>query len=158
MIPEQLPFSRKTAGPVRRIVGLALALALALAAGTLTGCSFIDHAAHSGGSQGTSTSQHIQGPSDHQQHHTDYVFRSSRLLKEHFNKHGREMGFATPEDYEEAASSVANDPKALHKTQAADGDHVYYLERANELVIVSTDGYLRTYFCPDSGKRYFDRQ
>ena len=39
-----------------------------------------------------------------------------------------------------------------------DGDDVYYLASTNELVIVSTDGYIRTYFCPDSGKEYYDKQ
>lgn len=34
---------------------------------------------------------------------------------------------------------------ALHKTEAEDGDGVYYLESTNELVIVSTDGYIRTF-------------
>ena len=35
---------------------------------------------------------------------------------------------------------------------------VYYKEDTNEFVVVSTDGYIRTYFNPDSGKKYFDRQ
>ncbi len=39
-----------------------------------------------------------------------------------------------------------------------DGDDVYYLESTNEFVIVSTDGYIRTYFYPSNGKDYFDRQ
>ena len=38
------------------------------------------------------------------------------------------------------------------------GDDVYYLEETNEFVVVSTDGYIRTYFLPDGGKAYFDRQ
>ena len=37
-------------------------------------------------------------------------------------------------------------------------DDVYYLEETNEFVIVSTKGYIRTYFKPDSGKRYYDKQ
>ena len=28
----------------------------------------------------------------------------------------------------------------------------------NDFVVVSTDGFIRTYFRPDSGKSYFDRQ
>ena len=39
-----------------------------------------------------------------------------------------------------------------------DGDDIYYLERTNELVIVSTDGYIRTYFRPDSGIKYYNKQ
>lgn len=37
-------------------------------------------------------------------------------------------------------------------------DDVYYLESTNEFVIVATDGYIRTYFKPDDGKAYYDRQ
>ena len=46
----------------------------------------------------------------------------------------------------------------LHKTEKEDGDDVYYIEDTNEFVIVSKDGYLRTYFKPDKGKAYYDRQ
>ena len=35
---------------------------------------------------------------------------------------------------------------------------VFYVEATNEFVVLSTDGYIRTYFLPDGGKRYFDRQ
>lgn len=141
----------------RGILALILALALALAAGALAGCHDANPENHHG-SSGAGTSAQVQGSDSHQQHHTDYVFRSYRLLREHFSKHGRSMGFATAEDYEQAASDAANNPRALHKIQAEDGDDVFYLESTNELVIVSTDGYLRTYFCPNTGKRYFDRQ
>ena len=55
-------------------------------------------------------------------------------------------------------SDVVNNPKSLHKTEKEDGDDVYYKEDTNEFVVVSTDGYIRTYFNPDSGKKYFDRQ
>ena len=92
---------------------------------------------------------------------TDYVsytFRNDRLLTEHFEKHGIEMGFATKEEYQQAASDVINDPESLHKLEKDDGDDVYYKVETNEFVVLSTDGYIRTYFCPDSGQAYFDRQ
>ena len=44
------------------------------------------------------------------------------------------------------------------KIQAEDGDDVYYVESTNEFVIVSTDGYIRTYFNPDAGITYYNRQ
>ncbi len=87
-----------------------------------------------------------------------YCFRNSDLLDQHFEKHGKEMGFSTPEEYEAAASAVINNPDALYKTEAEDGDGVYYLESTNEFVVLSTDGYIRTYFNPGDGKAYFDRQ
>lgn len=85
-------------------------------------------------------------------------FRNEKLLNEHFEKHGVEMGFSFASAYEEAARRVVENSKSLHKIEAEDGDDVYYLESTNEFVIVSTDGYIRTYFKPDDGISYFNRQ
>lgn len=85
-------------------------------------------------------------------------FRSDKLLNEHYEKHGKEMGFASAAEYEAAASAAALSPNALHKLEKEDNDDVYYIESTNEFVIVSTDGYIRTYFYPDRGKEYFDKQ
>ncbi len=85
-------------------------------------------------------------------------FRSKKLLNEHYQKHGIDMGFASAEEYEKAAARVPYDPNVLHKIEAEDGDDVYYIESTNEFVVVSTDGYLRTYFNPDRGIDYFNRQ
>ncbi len=87
-----------------------------------------------------------------------YTFRNKNALEGHYEKHGIEMGFDSAEEYEAAASAVVNNPEALHKTEAEDGDDVYYVEDTNEFVVVSTDGYIRTYFYPSAGKRYYDRQ
>lgn len=87
-----------------------------------------------------------------------YRFRNSELLKDHYNKHGIEMGFDSPLEYETAASNVVNNPNALHKLEKEDNDHVYFLEETNEIVFLSNDGYIRTYFISDSGKSYFDKQ
>ena len=83
----------------------------------------------------------------------EYHFRNENLLESHYEKHGKDS-----EEYEMAASDVVNNPESLHKTEKVDGDDVYYKEDTNEFVVVSTDGYIRTYFNPDSGKKYFDRQ
>ena len=88
----------------------------------------------------------------------DYKFRNYDLLKDHYKKHGKYMGFDSPEEYLAAANAVIANPDALTKTEKEDGDMVYYVEDTNEFVVLSTDGYIRTYFYPDSGKRYFDRQ
>lgn len=90
--------------------------------------------------------------------YVEYRFRNQDLLEEHYLKHGRDMGFSSASSYEAAASSVVQNSASLHKTEAEDGDDVYYLEETNEFVIVSTDGYIRTYFKPDDGIRYFNRQ
>lgn len=88
----------------------------------------------------------------------EYKFRNDYLLSQHYKKHGIEMGFDSKEDYEKAASLVVNNKDALHKTEEEDGDDVYYVESTNEFVVVSTDGFIRTYFNPNGGIDYFNRQ
>ena len=56
----------------------------------------------------------------------EYHFRNENLLKSHYEKHGKEMGFSSSEEYELSASDVVNDPESLHKTEKEDGDDVYY--------------------------------
>lgn len=87
-----------------------------------------------------------------------YIFRSENLLKQHYEKHGIDMGFSTAEEYLAAANKVISSPKVLHKKEAEDNDDVYYLEESNEFVVVSTDGYIRTYFLPEDGIKYYNRQ
>lgn len=94
--------------------------------------------------------------------YVEYHFRNEKLLNQHFEKHGGEFsddfGYETAEEYEKGASDVINNPDALYKTEAEDGDGVYYLESTNEFVILSTDGYIRTYFLPSGGIDYFNHQ
>ena len=85
-------------------------------------------------------------------------FRSKKLLNQHYEKHGIEMGFESAADYEAAAAAVVANEDALHKTEKEDGDDIYYLEETNEFVVVSKDGYLRTYFLPDAGIKYYNKQ
>ena len=85
-------------------------------------------------------------------------FRTKAQRDQHYQKHGKEMGFPSPEAYLDGANEVVNDPSSLYKTEKEDGDDVYYRERDNAFVVVSTDGYIRTFFYPNGGKAYFDRQ
>lgn len=87
-----------------------------------------------------------------------YTFKSQSLLQEHFNKHGSEFGYASPSQYESGANAVINSRDALQKKEAEDGDSIYYIEATNELVILSTQGYIRTYFKPEDGIEYYIRQ
>ncbi len=89
---------------------------------------------------------------------THYYFRNAKLLNQHYEKHGMEMGFDSSEDYEEAACAVVNNKDALHKVEKEDGDDIYYIEETNEFVVVSTDGYIRTYFWPSAGIKYYNKQ
>ncbi|WP_051204603.1 hypothetical protein [Butyrivibrio sp. VCD2006] len=86
-----------------------------------------------------------------------YRFRYQDRLTGHYEKHGIDMGFSSEAEYLAGANALINNPEALHKTEAEDGDDIYYLEATNEIAFVSTDGYIRTYFIC-SGKDYYDRQ
>ena len=39
-----------------------------------------------------------------------------------------------------------------------DGDILYYGEEANEFLVLSSDGYIRTFFRPSAGIDYYYRQ
>ena len=150
-------FKRVLAALLALAMALAFALPLAACSGEYSSSTGISAGSGAGVSQsqdgaGSGTALAPQGDS------YAYTFRSQRQLSEHFDKHGREMGYESPGAYERAASRVATNPASLHKIEKEDGDDVYYLVITNEFVVISTDGFIRTYFCPDSGKRYFDRQ
>ncbi|MBQ9936608.1 MAG: hypothetical protein IJO70_12235 [Lachnospiraceae bacterium] len=87
-----------------------------------------------------------------------YEFRKQQYLDEHFEKHGSEFDYENAQEYLAGANRVINDPNSLYKTEAEDGDHIYYLESTNEFVVLATDGYIRTYFKPSAGIDYFNRQ
>ncbi|MBQ8947278.1 MAG: hypothetical protein IJ058_10770 [Lachnospiraceae bacterium] len=91
-----------------------------------------------------------------EQDRVPYEFRSQKLLNSHYEKHGIEMGFDSPEEYAAAANAVIYNPGSLHKLEQEDGDDVFYLEETGEFVVVSTDGFIRTYYYAD--KDYFERQ
>ncbi len=101
---------------------------------------------------------YIDKPDNNAQQQFEYNFASADLLQSHFNKHGDEFGYNTPEEYLKGANDVINNPSALHKVQAEDGDDCYYLQSTNEFVVVSPDGNIKTYFKPDDGIEYFNRQ
>lgn len=85
------------------------------------------------------------------------AFRNEELLEEHYDKHGQDMGYTNKQDYLNGACDVVNDKNSLHKYED-DGDDIYYLVTSNEYVVVSTDGYIRTYFYPNDGIDYFNRK
>ena len=106
----------------------------------------------SGGSSNDKSSDSI----NNQQY--SYNFSSQEDLNSHFQKHGHEFGYTTAEQYLQGAISVIGNPSSLKKTEFEDGDYVYYLQSTNEIVFVSPDGVIRTYFKPTDGIAYFNRQ
>ena len=90
-----------------------------------------------------------------------YNFRNQTFLEEHFEKHKADTGCESIEEYLERANAVIADPESLMGEEKADGDDgggdtVYYLESTNEIVFLSSDGYIRTYFKPQRGMDYFE--
>lgn len=143
---------------ISRLGLLALILAMAFA---VTACGGTDSSSdgdsYDDGSQDIYAEENVE--TDYEDlSTTHYYFRNQDLLMQHYQKHGIEMGFSSAEDYEEGACQVINDPDALYKEEAEDGDECFYIEETNEFVVLSGDGYIRTYFLPDAGKAYFDRQ
>lgn len=84
------------------------------------------------------------------------TFRNVDLLISHYQKHGAEVGASSPDDYQRKAAAVVSSENVLHKTESEDGDYVYFNPSTGEFVIVSTDGYIRTYYIADMD--YFERQ
>lgn len=109
-------------------------------------------------SQDAETAQDTDTVQQDEEQAVVYSFRNEELLESHYEKHGIDMGFASAEEYEEAANRVISHPDVLYKLESEDNDHVYYLEETNEFVVISTDGYIRTYFLPDKGIEYFNAQ
>lgn len=87
-----------------------------------------------------------------------YFFRDREKLEEHFLEHGEQTNSESAEEYLVRANKVINNPKVLKKyeTDEDDNDIVYYLSETGEIVFVSTEGYIRTYFIADD--EYFERQ
>jgi len=86
-----------------------------------------------------------------------YVFRNQDLFDQHYNKHGREFGEISQEAYLRLANVLFNSDVALKKTEA-DGDALFYDEASNTFGVLSQDGYIRTFFKPDDGLDYWNRQ
>ena len=57
----------------------------------------------------------------------------------------------------QGANNMLAQSDLLIKTED-DGDFLYYREATNEFAVLSGDGYIRTYFKPDNGIDYFNRQ
>jgi len=89
-----------------------------------------------------------------------YNFRNSDYLHEHYEKHKDEFDNLTESEYLAHANALINSqsPEILTKTEKEDGDLVYYNPENNEFLILSTDGYIRTFFKPDDGIEYYNRK
>ena len=85
-------------------------------------------------------------------------FRDSEKMQEHFLEHGEQTNSQSAEEYLIKANAVLQNSSTKRKPERDDGDNdmVYYLPSTGEIVFVSSEGYIRTYFIADD--EYFERQ
>ena len=93
-------------------------------------------------------------------------FDPSELL-DHFDRHGAEVGAASPEEYQWKADTFLGRPlePPIRECKRNNGDRVRFDPRTDEFGILSAHDVIRTYFTPKpraSGRRgklqYFLRQ
>jgi len=85
---------------------------------------------------------------------------SLRNAEEHWEKHGREFPeFRTAEEYEKGALEFVTNPPPGTLTKTDDrGDTLYYNPASNTFAVKNRRGEPRTFFRPDGGRAYWDRQ
>jgi pyocin large subunit-like protein len=85
---------------------------------------------------------------------------SVRNAEEHWEKHGTEFPeFHSAREYEEGALRFVTDPPPGTLTKANDrGDTLYYDPATNTFAVKDRRGEPRTFFRPDDGRAYWDRQ
>jgi hypothetical protein len=87
-------------------------------------------------------------------------FRSRERLAEHFQKHGREFGAATPGGYLHLAQALRDRPPGgdVLEQVREDGVVTRFDRGTGAFIAFGADGVIRTFFRPNDGERYFERQ
>jgi pyocin large subunit-like protein len=87
-------------------------------------------------------------------------FTSQRALQEHFEKHGREFGPVSQAQYLRLAQALRDAPRGGDVLEAvrADGVVTRFDRGTGAFVAFHRDLTIRTFFKPNDGERYFERQ
>jgi pyocin large subunit-like protein len=87
-------------------------------------------------------------------------FATERRLDEHFEKHGREFGRITKQDYLRQAQLLrdAQVGGPVLQTVRADGVTTRFDKQTGAFIAFNPNGTIRTFFKPNDGERYFRRQ
>ncbi|MBL8862194.1 MAG: hypothetical protein JNK02_09290 [Planctomycetes bacterium] len=87
-------------------------------------------------------------------------FTSQRALDEHYAKHGSEFGPISKQRYLTLAQELRDAPAggALREAVRPDGVVTRFDARTGAFVAFHQDRTIRTFFKPDDGPRYFERQ
>ena len=92
--------------------------------------------------------------------HPGIGFRTRERLAEHFRKHGREFRAQSAEEYLRLAQTLRDRPRGPDVLEFVRNDAVTCkFDRASgAFVAYNSDGTLRTFFRPNDGEAYFERQ
>jgi len=87
-------------------------------------------------------------------------FRSHERLVEHFRKHGREFGAVSQDEYLRRAQELRDRPAGgdVLESVRADGVITRFDRSSGAFLAVNQDGTIRTFFRPNLGETYFQRQ
>lgn len=85
---------------------------------------------------------------------------NKNTLQDHYNRHGKQMGCSSKEEYAAQAVNFANtiDKKNCVSFVDSNGSTYKYNKTSNTLAIITKDGYVVTYFKPDDGYDYYKQQ
>jgi pyocin large subunit-like protein len=87
-------------------------------------------------------------------------FTSRRKFEEHYQKHGREFGNISPQQYLRLAQALRDAPPGGPVLQAVKpgGIVTKFDRRDGAFGAFNPDSTIRTFFKPNDGERYFHRQ
>jgi pyocin large subunit-like protein len=87
-------------------------------------------------------------------------FRSKVILDEHFEKHGREFGAVTEEQYLHMAQQLRDQHpgRDIIEARRPDGGFAKFDRKRGYFGAYDANGTIRTFFVPVDGIRYFERQ
>jgi len=87
-------------------------------------------------------------------------FRSRAQLDEHFAKHGAEFGAISKTDYLRLAQELRDSRPGgpILEARRPNGEFSRFDRRHGYFGAYNPDGTIRTFFIPNNGERYFERQ
>lgn len=88
-------------------------------------------------------------------------FASKGSFDRHFEKHGAELGHITQAQYLALAQALRDRPAGgpiLEHVRAEDGVMTRFDRETGRFGAYNPDGTIRTFFVPNDGERYFQRQ
>jgi pyocin large subunit-like protein len=87
-------------------------------------------------------------------------FRSQARFDEHYQKHGAEFGTISPAEYLRLAQELRDAPVggSILEARRPNGEFSRFDRRHGYFGAYNPDRTIRTFFIPNAGERYFQRQ